>query len=136
MPREQMHLKILLPYRVFLDQPEVQQVVADSTSGSFGLLPRRLDCVVPLVPGILFYETADGVSRYVALDEGVMVKTGRDVVVSVRNAIGGADLGQLQHAAESAFRHLDEQQKNIRTVLARLESEFIRRFEELHIRRS
>jgi F-type H+-transporting ATPase subunit epsilon len=39
----------------------------------------------------------------VAVDEGVLVKTGMDVLVSVRRAIGGTDLGQLHEAVEKEF---------------------------------
>jgi len=41
-------------------------------------------------------------------NEGVLVKTGLDVLVSVRRAIGGTDLGQLHAAVEKEFLTLDE----------------------------
>lgn len=67
----------------------------ETSAGSYGLLPQRLDCVAALVPGILTYKTKNEKVTYVAVDEGVMVKAGADVLVSVRNAVGGADLGKL-----------------------------------------
>jgi alternate F1F0 ATPase F1 subunit epsilon/predicted F0F1-ATPase subunit len=81
----------------------VSRIVAETREGSFGLLPHRLDCVAALVPGILNYETeADG-EVFVAVDEGVLVKTGADVLVSVRRAMGGTDLGRLRDAVERNF---------------------------------
>jgi len=62
----------------------------------------------------------------------VLVKAGADVLVSVRNAIGGTDLGQLRAAVEREFVNLDEGEKQVRAVLARLESGFVRRFAEFH----
>ena len=127
-----MHLKVLLPFQVFAEKTGVTRLVAETPGGSFGLLPRRSDCVAGLAPGILTYETVAEGEVYIAVDEGVLVKTGPEVLVSVRNAIGGADLGQLRAAVEREFLTLDEREKNVRTVLARLESGFVRRFMEFH----
>jgi F-type H+-transporting ATPase subunit epsilon len=63
-----------------------------------------------------------------AVDEGVLVKTGADVLVSVRRAIVGKDLGQLRDAVEKEFLTLDEREQSVRTVTAKLETGFLRRF--------
>ena len=123
-----MHLKILLPFQVFAEQSDVLRINADMQAGSFGLLPRRLDCVAALTPGILIYETAVDGEVFVAVDEGVLVKTGRDVIVSVRRALSGSDLGQLRAAVEREFLQLDERAHSVRTVMAKLENGFLRRF--------
>ena len=133
MPRPTlMNLKILLPFQVFAEKTGVSRLVAETCEGSFGLLPRRLDCVAALAPGILVYETeADG-EAYVAVDEGVLVKTGLNVLVSVRNAIGGTDLGELHDSVEREFLNLDEREQNVRSVMAKMESGFIRRLVGFH----
>lgn len=122
-----MRLKILLPFKIFAEKRDVLRIVAESRSGSFGLLPNRLDCAAALVPGILTYETAAGGEVSLAVDEGVLVKTGGEVLVSVRNAIGDMALGELHAAIEREFLDLDEQEQTLRSVLAKLESGFIRR---------
>ena len=123
-----MNLKILLPFQVFAEKTGVSRIVADTHAGSFGLLPHRLDCVAVLTPGILTYESqADG-EVFVAVDEGVLVKTGADVLVSVRRALGGADLGQLRVLVETEFKTLDEQETSVRSVMAKLEAGFLHRF--------
>lgn len=126
-----MQLKILLPFKVFAEKNDVLRIVAESTYGSFGLLPHRLDCAAMLVPGILVYETHEDGEVCVAVDQGVLVKTGSAVLVSVRNAIGGTDLEQLRTAVEQEFLTLDEQETNTRSVLAKLEGGFVRRFAAL-----
>src|SRR5580698_641129 len=95
-----MHLKILLPFRIFAEKTGVSRIVAETREGSFGLLAHRLDCVAALGPGILIYQTGADPELYVAVDEGVLVKTGLDVLVSVRRATGGADLGKLRDAVK------------------------------------
>jgi F-type H+-transporting ATPase subunit epsilon len=61
------------------------------------------------------------------VDAGVLVKTGPEVVVSVRQAIGGVDLGRLRDAVEREFLTLDEREQSVRSVMARLETGFLRR---------
>ena len=109
----------------------MKRIVAQTLQGSVGLLPRRLDCVAALSPGILAYETDAEGEIYVAVDQGVLVKSGADVLVSVRNAIGGTDLDKLHEAVKQEFLNVDEQEQNVRSVLAKMESGFIRRFMEL-----
>ena len=127
-----MNLKILLPFRVFAEKTGVSSVIAETSEGSFGILPQRLDCVAALVPGILTYENKAEGEFYVAVDEGILVKTGPDVLVSVRDAIGGKDLRQLREAVEREFRNIDEWEQNVRSVMAKLESGFMRRLAEFH----
>jgi len=125
-----MNLRILLPFGVFAEVADVLRVVADTADGSYGLLPHRLDCVAALVPGILTYEAKDGGMAYVGIDQGVLVKAGDQVTVSVRRAVGGADLGQLKDAVEREFRKLDEQERNVRTAVAKMESGLMGRLAE------
>ena len=125
-----MNLKILLPFQVFADLKGIKRIVAETHQGSFGLLPHRLDCTAALAPGILMYETAAGSVVYIAIDEGILVKAGPDVLVSVRDAIGGAALGNLHKAVAQEFVTIDEHEKKVRSVMAKLELGFIRRFEE------
>jgi F-type H+-transporting ATPase subunit epsilon len=127
-----MHLKILEPFRIFAEKAGVSRIVAETREGAFGLLPHRLDCVAALAPGILIYETAAEGEVYVAVDEGVLVKTGPAVLVSVRRALGGADLSQLREAVEREFLTLDERERSVRSVMAKLESGFVRRFANFH----
>jgi F-type H+-transporting ATPase subunit epsilon len=125
-----MQLRILLPFTLFA-LAEAVRIVAPTQAGSFGLLPHRCDCVAALAPGILTYTTAAGVEVNVAIDAGVLVKSGAQVQVCVRRAVAGADLGNLRRAVEQQFLNLDEREKSARSTLAQLESGFIRRFVEI-----
>jgi F-type H+-transporting ATPase subunit epsilon len=120
-----MSLKILLPFRVFADIKNVSRIVFETSIGSYGLLPHRLDCVAALAPGIFTYETESEEVHYLAVDQGVLVKEGFQVLVSVRNAIGGSDLGKLHESVDKEFKNLDENEKNVRSVMAKMESGFI-----------
>ena len=100
-------------------------------AGSFGFLPHRLDCATVLSPGLLSYWTATSGEVHLAVDAGVLVKTGTDVLVCVRRAIAGADLGHLRRAVDHESMQLSEQEQSNRTTLAHLEGGLIRKFVEL-----
>jgi F-type H+-transporting ATPase subunit epsilon len=125
-----MQLKLLLPSEVILDNINVLRIVAETNAGSFGILPHRLDCVAALVPGILTYEEKENIPVYLAVDEGVLVKVGPQVLVSVRRAIGGSDLGQLHEAVKRQFLALEKQERDVRDAIAKMESSFIGRIAE------
>ena len=125
-----MNLKILLPFQVFADKTDVVRIVAEAPDGSFGLLPHRRDCVAALEPGILTYETAADGTVYVAVDQGVLVKYGAEVRVSVRRAIAGADLRQLQESVKREFLTLNDRERDVRAAVARMEGSFMRHLEE------
>ncbi|WP_219118912.1 F0F1 ATP synthase subunit epsilon [Janthinobacterium sp. UMAB-56] len=120
-----MQLKVLLPFAVFIDVADVSRIVVETRAGALGLLPRRLDCASALTAGILSYTSASQGECNIAVDQGVMIKTGRQVLVSVRRAFAGADLGQLRAAIERQFLAQDEQERKLRSVLAGLEAGFM-----------
>ena len=124
-----MNLKILLPFRIFLDLKQVSRIVAETREGSFGLLPHRLDCVAALVPGILAYTLGDDIA-YLAVDQGVLVKSGADVMVSVRQAIQGTTLSELHETVRREYLSLDRQERDVRAAVARMESALLGRFAE------
>ena len=132
MGRSPMQLKILIPSKIFGAVDDVIRIVAESRNGSFGILPHRLDCVAALAPGMLTYALKTGDDIYVAVDEGVLVKMGSQVLVSVRRAIGGAGLGELRKTIEREFFKVDEQEKIVRNAVAKLESGLIRQLAEFH----
>ena len=125
-----MHLKVLLPFQVFVEEAGVSRIVAQSRHGSFGLLPHRLDCVAALAPGILTYQETNGSPVYLAVDEGVLAKVGMKVLVSVRRAVRGTDLGQLHDAVKRQFLTLNDQERQVREALRKLESTFADRLAE------
>lgn len=122
-----MNLKIFELSRILLDT-KVRKIVAEDYNGYFGLLPRHIDFITGLVPGILTYEQEDGSLRYVALNEGVFVKAGQDVLVSTSHAVLGNDLPELEDVLQREFLIEDERERKVRTAAARLEADLARRF--------
>lgn len=109
---------------------KVQKIKTESDYGSFTILPHHLDYVSALIPGLFSYIVENGDEEFLAVDEGILVKCGTEVFVSVRNAIRGRELGQVHTAVVEEFQQLDEREKRARDALLRLESDFIRRITE------
>lgn len=126
-----MTLKLLLPTGVFLDTTEVSRVVAETREGSFELLPHRLDCVAALAPGIFSYDSVASGTTYLAVDTGVLVKAGAEVLVSVRRAIAGPDLGGLHEAVKEQFLKHNSEDATVSTALNKMEGGFVSRLLEL-----
>jgi len=127
-----MKLKILLPFKVYSETINVHRIVVETKGGSFGLLPKRLDCAAAITAGILEYENENNEITYVAVDEGVLVKTGGNVMISVRNAIGGNDLGKLREAIKTEFRSLNENEQQLRTVMTKMSTNFLSNLDKFY----
>jgi F-type H+-transporting ATPase subunit epsilon len=129
-----MRLEVLLPTEVLIDR-EVAKIVAEGADGHFGLLPRHADMATALVPGILLYTPVGGAEAFLGVDEGVLVKCGETVTVSVLNAVAGDDLATLRATVHARYVELDEHARTAKSALARLEAGVVRRFVEYEERR-
>jgi F-type H+-transporting ATPase subunit epsilon len=125
-----MNLKILMPSETLLDQA-VAKITAEGIDGAFCLLPRHVDFVSVLDKGLLSFVTPDGEEIFVAVDEGILVKQNRQVLVSTRYAVRGPQLGHLRDVLEKRFRQMDEREENARRAMAKIEAGFVRRFLEI-----
>lgn len=123
-----MRLKIVLPEALFLER-EVSRMVAEGPRGGFALLPRHIDMATALTPGILSFVTEAGEEAFVAVEGGILVKMGDQVLVATRAAVGG-ELGALRKAVERMVADVDEKERKARTAMARLEADFMKRFVE------
>ncbi|MGY6277739.1 F0F1 ATP synthase subunit epsilon [Methylomonas sp. MgM2] len=128
-----MRLKVLLPTEILLDTA-VSKVVAEAENGSFCLEPRHIDFVSALVPGLLSYVTLEGRELFVGIDEGILVKCGREVRVSTREAVLGENPKVLHSTILRRISELDEHERNARSVLARLEAGVAKQFSGLQKR--
>lgn len=125
-----MRLRVLLPEEILLDV-DARKITAEGENGSFGLLPRHVDFVTALVPGILTFVDGEGREEFLAVDEGILLKRGPLVQVSTRNAVLGHELGELKRLIEARFKNISEHEQKSRAALYKLEADLIRRFMEL-----
>jgi F-type H+-transporting ATPase subunit epsilon len=124
-------LKIIVPAGVFASIEKVDRIVVMTQGGSFGLLPHRMDCAAVLPPGLFAYSTAATDEVHLAIDAGMLIKTGADVSLCVRRVIAGADLGRLRQAVQQELKQRSEQESSNLKTLAQLESGLVREFVKL-----
>jgi len=120
-----MRVKILVPAGVVADIPGADKVSAEALNGSFTMLPRHIDFVTELVPGILDC-VVNGAERIFAVDGGILVKAGSEVTVSAQNAVEGPALGQLRGVIAKQFEAIDENERKARAAFEKLEAGFVR----------
>lgn len=121
-----MTLQIATPSVIALEKNDVSRIVVETANGSFGILPARLDGVAILVPGVLLFESLQTGEQYAAVDVGVLVKTGRLVRVNVRNAVIAGELGTVKKIVTEDFLSVSEEEKKRRTLLAKIEGDFVK----------
>jgi F-type H+-transporting ATPase subunit epsilon len=126
-----MTLRLLLPHRELATHDDVLRIVAETTMGAYGLLPRRRDVVMVLRPGILTIETVSSGEQYVAVDDGTLVKVGAEVLVSVRRAREGTDLAALRDAVTAEYLTESTEEHELRAVMSKLETGLLKRFADL-----
>ena len=125
-----MRLKILAPAETVIDE-DVRKVTGEAANGSFTLLPRHVDFVTALAPGILSFVTPDGTERLLAVDHGILVKRADEVLVSTAGAYEGRELGALRETVMELANAAEDRDRVARSALARLEVNIVRRFIEL-----
>jgi F-type H+-transporting ATPase subunit epsilon len=125
-----MRLKILLPHRVLINR-QVVKVIAEADNGSFCLLPLHVDFVAALIPGILSFETQEGRQVFAAVDGGILIKMGSEVLVSTGNAVTGMKLEELRQVIDREFHVRHEREQKAMSATAKLEANLIRRLMDL-----
>jgi F-type H+-transporting ATPase subunit epsilon len=120
-----MKLTVWLPSEVLVDE-QVDRIKAEAVDGWFGILPRHIDFVSALVPGVMTFQPHGKPEEYLAVDHGILVKCGPDVSVSTRNAVRGTNLEHLQTQVAAQFRAREEREKAARAYEAKLEADLVR----------
>ena len=122
-----MRLKVLAPAKIIVDK-EAEKIVARGLEGYFCLLPHHVDFVSGLSPGILSLEETAGGEQSLAIDEGILVKCGDEVLVATRNAFMETAAERISAADALARIAPDEEEERCRRVIAGLESDFVEQF--------
>lgn len=125
-----MELRVVLPEKTYW-QGKVKKIVGEAINGFFCLLPGHVDFVTIMTPGIFFALTETEQDIYMAINEGILIKTKERVTLSTREAVKGENLGNLKKQVEENFVKINEQERGARNALQKLEADFVRRFLDL-----
>ena len=122
-----MILKVVMPVSS-IPVVEVVNVCVKTEEGWWTFLPRHADMVTVLVPHVMACKLADGGELLFALDDGILVKKGREVTVAVRHAASGKNPAELENTIKEEFFRVDELEQRMRAVISRLQADFFRFF--------
>ena len=125
-----MAVTLRLPDGVLFDGRAVS-VSAVAPDGAFGMLPNHVDFVTAIVPSVLTLRLPDGAEEIFGLDEGLLIKKGHSVVVVALRGVRGNDLETLQDTVAAKFVQMDEEERQARSALSRLEADMVRRFADM-----
>lgn len=125
-----MNLWVLLPEKTYW-QGKVKKIVGEAINGFFCLLPRHVDFVTIMTPGIFYALTEKEENVYLAINEGILIKANEQVTLSTRSAVKGKNLGDLKKEVEENFIKNNQQEEGARSTLQKLEADFVRRFLDL-----
>ncbi|WP_146346928.1 ATPase [Falsiphaeobacter marinintestinus] len=125
-----MSVTLRLPTRM-LYEGRCTGITAVAPNGAFGILPNHVDFVTAIVPSVLTLHLADGSEEIFGLDEGLLVKKGHKVSVVALRGVHGDTLDTLRNTVEASFIQMDEEERQARSALSRLEADMVRRFAEL-----
>jgi F-type H+-transporting ATPase subunit epsilon len=127
----EMTVTLRLPTRT-LFEAQATRLTGMAPNGSFGIWPNHIDFVTALVASVLTLQLADGSEEIFGLDEGLLVKKGHEVHIATLRGVRGDDLESLQETVKASFVQMDEDERQARSALSRLEADMVRRFAELH----
>ena len=123
-----MQLKVMEPEQM-ITETQADKIIAEGQNGSFCLEPRHVDFLSALKPGILLYTVGDE-EHYVAVDEGILVKCGKQVLVSVLNAIKGETLEELEQRIRKEFKKTEAMNQASKIAIKSMEADLLLRFLE------
>ena len=114
-----MNLKVMTPYSVVLNT-SISQITVDAVDGFFTLKPKHIDFINALKAGIISYKK-EGKEFFIACNRGVIVKKWDEVSISTPLAILGENLDELKKKIAVDFQAMEEERKEVRVSMARLE---------------
>jgi F-type H+-transporting ATPase subunit epsilon len=126
-----MELVVCSPLGVVL-KTKIKKVTFETLNGYHTLLPRHVDFVSALTPSIVRYTDEENSDKFVACHQGIVVKKGSNVTISVQNAVMGNTLDELQQTILVDFKKNEENRKELNLAMVRLETGLMRGFSKLN----
>lgn len=117
-----MRFKVATPEGILVDEA-VRKVTVDAQDGRYTFLPRHIDFTTAIDAGICAFVGMAGEEAFLAVDTGILVKQGENVLLAAQRAVRG-ELGTLADTIVREYSQMDDQERKTRTALARLETDF------------
>lgn len=108
-----LNLRIYTPDKLFIDET-ITKITVYGKEGCFTILPKHIDYISSFDDCILYFEKENKDIVFVGVNQGVLVKSGREIQISTFNAInGGSSLDELKNILRiNIYRDFDKKFKN------------------------
>ena len=129
-----LNLRIYTPNKLFIDET-ITKITVYGKEGCFTILPRHIDYVSSFDDCILYFKKENKDMVFVGVNQGILVKSGREIQVSTFNAVnGGSSLEELKNILKINI-YKDKIDNKIRNSLHNIEKDLFkdigRRYEQV-----
>jgi F-type H+-transporting ATPase subunit epsilon len=108
--RNILNLRIYTPQKLFLEETITKLKVSEKGC-NYTILPRHIDYLSSFSRSTINFRKLSGEEGYVWLNQGILVKCGREIQISVFSAINGGS------SVENLKLMMDNNMKNFRTLI-------------------
>ena len=129
-----LNLRIYTPNKLLIDET-IKKITVYGNEGSFTILPKHIDYVSSFDDCILYFTKDNDEIVFVGVNQGILVKSGREIQISTFNAVeGGNSLQELKNklrlniTTEDVKNKIKNSLKNIRKDLF---NDIGRRYEQI-----
>lgn len=124
-----LNLKIYTPDKLVLNET-ILKLSVDGKEGNFSIMPKHIDYISSFSDGIISYTDTNNAVNFLAVNQGVLVKTGRNIEISTFHVALGTDLKDLKNKVkELALKseEIVETDKKINISLKKMEYTMLQR---------
>jgi F-type H+-transporting ATPase subunit epsilon len=122
-----LRLTITTPASILVNGEAIASLRAEDESGSFGVLPGHANFLTVLTPSVLRWRSIENVSRFCAVEEGVLrVSDGSSINIACRNGVLGDSLAALETRIEAARTDQTDAARNARVEQTRMHAQALR----------
>lgn len=93
------NLKIFSPSEIFVEE-QIKKLTVKDKNGLITILPRHIDFVTSFSTHILTYINIEDQKFFVAVNNGILTKVGRNINISVFNALTSDNLEDLKRQSK------------------------------------
>ncbi|MDR2077443.1 MAG: hypothetical protein LBP39_00580 [Rickettsiales bacterium] len=119
-----LNLRVYIPQKLFLEEKIVKMHISGE-EGNYTILPRHIDYLSSFSRSTMDFEKLDGEKIYLWLNQGILVKCGREIQISAFSAINGGNskpnLKKLMEHSQKNFKNLVESSRKFKTTLRNIE---------------
>ena len=129
-----LNLRVYTPNELFIDEV-ITKISVLGNEGYYTILPNHIDYVSSFGDGILCFVTQDNKRMFVGVNQGILVKCGREIQISTFNAInGGSSVEELKDILKDVIKKEEEIinfEKKLKISLKNIEFELFKRINSL-----